>query len=177
MSVKSSNGFTILELLMVLAIIGLVAGLLIVNVDNVINSAANSSAQEQFKLAVRDARLIAVTGKKEVWVRYNDPVGAFEVVEWDGNVLKSHELNEKDLSYWEEVLFWPMMTKPYRRQVERDTLMGRAEVTIPAIRFHPTGVSHFVAVEWVPSERGVASEWVVIDAFSDAEVELDMDLG
>jgi len=171
---RDNRGFSIIELLMVLAVIGLAVGLFVVNIDNAIEGITRQSPAEVMLQSFRKARLLAVTEKKPVFLTYNRETDAFELrAEWEiaAAPVAIYPLDETDKPLIQNVRFWPI--EPMRMQTTRRyyETFEHGKLAWPSIRFEPTGLSHFVAVELVYAPEVADPVWMLMDPFSSGVLE------
>jgi prepilin-type N-terminal cleavage/methylation domain-containing protein len=169
------NGFTIFELLMVLAIMALIVGLFVANIDNAIRAVVRESPTDTLLKVVRQARLVAVTEKKPVSLDYNEETGEFLLRDHTQTVFYRLPIDKEDLKFIENLRFWPIA--PMRLQGNRRTYEQFSKVDNPVERmqFAPTGVSSFVAVEFVYDPQVAEPGWILLDPFSNGELEGELE--
>jgi prepilin-type N-terminal cleavage/methylation domain-containing protein len=85
-AVRRRQAFTLLEVLLVVALIGLLSGVLVTGLTRMLNPPPDSPAQA-FWRAARAARKHALENATQVRLSYNANDGAFEVIAEDGTAL------------------------------------------------------------------------------------------
>jgi prepilin-type N-terminal cleavage/methylation domain-containing protein len=88
------SAFTLLEILLVLAIIGLISGVLVVGVTSLLNDKP-VSAEEIFWKAVQEARKTALKSEHEVTLRFSDEERVRKFVVSDGQTTKEFPVQVK----------------------------------------------------------------------------------
>lgn len=175
---KELSGFTIIELLMVLAILLLGVGLFVVNVDNAIEGVQRQSPTEVLLQSFREARLLAVTEKRPVFLSFDEELARFELrteaSAWVQPVAFL-ALDEADRESIETVRFWPI--EPWSERANPRELLEFRVLDQPfsAVRFEPSGISNFVAVQWAYTPGISDPDWMLMDPFSSAELEGELE--
>ncbi len=170
-------GFSIIELLMVLAVIGLAVGFFILNIDNAIEGVTRESPGEVMLKSFRKARLMAVTEKQTVFLSYNSELDRFELRTGNRNsteVIASYDLDEADKGNMDAVNFWPI--EPFSEQTTRRKYEVFEHLPVPfaAVRFEPSGISSFIAVELGYAPEISEPVWMLMDPFSSAEINAEV---
>lgn len=167
---SSTRGFTILELVLVIVVITISAGLFIVNTDNMIRSMGKESPTDVLFHAIRQARLLAVTGKTPIYLSYDREEGAFLLRDYTGDTVVDLPMGPDNLEYVEDVKLWPVEPMPLRANTRGNQEFSVADQPIAVMHFAPTGVSSFVAVELVNDPQIADSDWILVDPFSNGEL-------
>lgn len=81
------SGFSLLEILVVLAMITLLATLSVINLSTVYDSADTVPAEEMLQMAVKESRYQAMRKKDIVYLTYNSKTSTFEVLDQEGYLL------------------------------------------------------------------------------------------
>ena len=170
-SLHPFNGFTVLELLLVIAVIALSAGLFIVNTENTIRTIGKESATDILFNAVRQARLTAVTGKTPVTMSYNAETGDFLLRDHTREIIYRFPFGEDNLKSVETVRFWPIAPMPIQNSTRSYQEFSVVDRPTDAMRFVSTGVSSFVAVEIIYDPQIADPDWILLDPFSNGELE------
>ena len=170
-TLRPLNGFTVLELLLVIAVITLSAGLFIVNTENTIRSIGKESATDVLFNAVRQARLTAVTGKTPVTMSYDEDTGDFLLRDYSREIIYRFPLGEDNLKSIETVRFWPIAPMPIQNSTRDYREFSVVDRPADAMHFVSTGVSSFVAVEIVYDPQIAEPDWILLDPFSNGELE------
>lgn len=171
---RNPHGFTIIELLMVLAILILGVGLFVVNIDNAIEGVNRQSPTEVMLQSFRQARLLAVTDKRPVFLSFEPDLGRFELRTGEpflSQAVAVFELDSADKDFIEAVYFWPI--EPWLETQTRRDSDGFVPLpeALPAVRFEPTGISNFIAVQWQYAPSVSEPVWMLMDPFSSAVLE------
>ena len=174
---RNHLGFSIIELLMVLAVIGLAVGLFILNIDNAIEGVTRESPGEVMLKSFRKARLMAVTEKQTVFLSYNSELDRFELRTGNRNsseVVASYDLDEADKESMDSVNFWPI--EPFTEQSTRRQYEVFEHLPLPlmAVQFEPSGISNFIAVELGYAPSISEPVWLLMDPFSSAEINAEV---
>lgn len=74
-----------MELVLVIAMVGLIASIVVINVDNLFERADEVPVEEVLALAVKEARYRATLEKERVDLRFNAETAAFEILNRAGN--------------------------------------------------------------------------------------------
>ena len=85
--IQARSGFTLLEILIVLAIIAGLSGLIVVNINALLNGIGTPPLEKVLQGAVREARYLAVTEKDTVSLGYDEERGEFIVSSENGAQL------------------------------------------------------------------------------------------
>ena len=73
------RGFTLIELILVIALIALVGGLMVVNARAILGGLGEEPVEQVLQDAVREARFQAASLKQPVLLSYNEENGTFDV--------------------------------------------------------------------------------------------------
>ncbi len=142
---RNLSGFTMVEIVMVIALIALAATLVVVNVDTLFDNADTVPTEELLFLAVREARYRAALEKETVYLRYDIPSVSFEITRENGAVLAQiptdHNLRDDPL----EVVFFTVL--PGQGRSTTSYLNYEPELSpMSRVPFSPLLVSpHFIA--------------------------------
>lgn len=160
----ATPAFSLLEVLIALALMGLLAALFVVSIPGIMDGLGTRPLPEILQKAVRDARFQAASRKELVTLRFDDELGAFVVLDGAGNMIAERESGYGADNAQVEVQFYQIL--PYEGV---DSVSRQAdEVKINEVRFHPDRSSTpFVAELDVEGERSRHR----FDPFSDLEVE------
>jgi prepilin-type N-terminal cleavage/methylation domain-containing protein len=86
------RGFTLIELIIVIALIALVGGLVVVNAQAILRGLGEEPAERVFQKAVREARYQAASLKESVFLKFDGDEAAISVVSENGAVLATFRL-------------------------------------------------------------------------------------
>lgn len=78
-SARPAAGFTLIEILLVVALIGLFATLFVVNIESLVRQSEGDAVETAFWGATRDARLHALVDREAQVVRFDPKAAAFVV--------------------------------------------------------------------------------------------------
>ena len=167
----SSSGFTVLELLLVMAVIALSAGLFIVNTESTIRTIGKESATDVLFNAVKQARLTAVTGKTPVTLSYDVDTGDFLLRDYSREIIYRFPMGEDNLESIENVHIWPIAPMPLQNTTRNYQEFSVVDSPAESMRFVSTGVSSFVAIEIIYDPQIAEPDWILLDPFSNGELE------
>lgn len=171
---RYNKGFTILELLMVLAVMGIALGLFVFNVEKAIDSVVKETVNDVLFKSVRQARLAAVTEKKPVYLSFDESIGAFQLTDHTGYAFAQYPIDERDFQQLETIRIWPILPMHMRASGRSYQEFEIAESSIARMQFEPTGISSFVAFE-LSYKTGISdSIWILVDPFSNGKLEGDL---
>jgi len=128
-----NNGFSILELLVALAIIALLASLFVVSIPGLMDGIGTRPLPEILQHAVRESRYQAALRKEIVTLRFDHEAGAFVVADANGNRLESIESGRGADSPDVRVEFFQILPFEGVKSLRRE---GK-QIEIDAVRFHP----------------------------------------
>jgi prepilin-type N-terminal cleavage/methylation domain-containing protein len=165
-------GFTLMELIMVLAIMGLAAGLFLMNVEQNLRNAVRQSPQDVFFEAVGYARMESIHSKQVHWLWYESTEHAFLVGTDRESPQRRFPIAASDQKFLEQVVFWPVRAPMLRESRRPGDPLQRMSQPAERIRFDPTGVSSFVAVEWIYRREVADPEWQVLSPFANGSMEV-----
>ena len=163
-SLTRNRGFSLLEILIALALVAVVSGIFIVSLPSLTDGLGSRPLETILQKSVRDARFHAAVEKERVSLVFDRERSAFVVRSDDGRELASRESGydpEDKISVRFEQ-FLPF--EGLRSSGEQ------ARVEIPMVRFHPDRSSTpFVAILEVENQRTEHR----FDPFSDLEIKRD----
>lgn len=166
---RGSGGFTLLELMLVFALIAMFTAALIVNIESMVRQSAASVVEGTFWEAVRTARTNALLQRRTETVRFEPRSGAFLVESWAGQ--KRFEIDRRD---WKSDLKLEIAFK--KRLASSQFTLVRGELVdlreIPSIQFFEDGTCTPFVLELVV---GDASRRIEIDPWTGAELLPDED--
>lgn len=125
--------FSLVEILVVIALIGLLAAVVAMNVTSMAGGLGPRPLPEILKRAVRDARFEAAFHKEVVTLRFDQEAGAFIVSDSHGNVVRSRESGYGLASGAVQVRFHQILPKTGTSAWS----VREERAPIPAVRFHP----------------------------------------
>jgi type II secretion system protein H len=163
---KGRFAFTLIEMLLVLALIGVFATLFVVNASSFGRQTATQAVEAQFWNAVREARTRAIVDRQAQAVRYDDEAVAFVVENIRDGAQSTFSVSRED---------WPPdleVAIALKKRVDRSQFtLVRGELVdlreIPEVRFFPDGA----CVPFVADFRvGDTERQIEIDPWTGAEL-------
>ena len=82
-----ARAFTVIELILVIALVGAIASLVVINIDNLFERADEVPVESLLAMAVKEARYRATIEKEMVHLNYNPETAAFEVMSNSGYLV------------------------------------------------------------------------------------------
>lgn len=150
------KGFSIIEVLIVLALIALVTGIFAVNFDVLLNSFSKKTPEKLLHEVIREARYQASYTHSEVALLYDKKAEAFHVINENGHVLAEFKNESK---YGFTFLTVPLVL--YKGGMF--SKVKSESSTLEGLMFNPDGSSTPANVE-VTTDAGKTRLW--IDPFS-----------
>ena len=86
---NGAAGFTLLEVLLALAVIALISGLAVINADAIFSGFDDKPLPEILKKAVRESRFLAATSKETVFLTFDSESSRFLIISRNGGVIQS----------------------------------------------------------------------------------------
>ncbi len=181
---RDSKAFTLLEIILVLSLIALIAGLAMNNIDGLLKAAAFTPPEQRFRDIVSEARIVAAENRETVTLSYNAEQGHFvlsssgslseegeedpfeeddpEAGEEDGSLFGEVGPSQEEYSYSKlTVTFFPMLSNEENDDPDERNF---AEEPIDEILFYPTGLSTPVKAVFEYDGRDITE--LTLDAFS-----------
>lgn len=93
------RGFTLIELIIVIALIALVGSLVVVNAQGILRGLGEEPVERILQKAIREARFHAASLKGETFLRYDEETGRLHVHDETGSTLASFNLQGKEDNY------------------------------------------------------------------------------
>ncbi len=90
------RGFTLIELIIVIALIALVGGLVVINAQAILRGLGQEPVERVLQKSVREARYQAASLKESVYLSFDEEESALEVTSETGQTLASFTLQEED---------------------------------------------------------------------------------
>ena len=90
------RGFTLIELILVIALIALVGGLVAINAEAMLRGLSEEPVDRIFQKAVREARFQAASIKEPTFLRYDGESGVLEISTETGRSLASFRTTPAD---------------------------------------------------------------------------------
>ncbi|MBC2592726.1 prepilin-type N-terminal cleavage/methylation domain-containing protein [Ruficoccus amylovorans] len=157
------SGFTLVEIVIVIGLMSLVAGLAIANFDTILPAFQSTPPEVKFRRAVREARIAAATTSRPAYLRYDALAEEFRVIE--KAAAAQEEPESADTPY-----FTPELTVEFLPiAAEKEGAIGGfggldATEPVPQLVFHPSGASTPARVRfrWRTGEESV----LTLDPFS-----------
>jgi prepilin-type N-terminal cleavage/methylation domain-containing protein len=89
MRLRIRNAFTLIEMLLVLAFIGLITSLVVINTDSMFSGFGTPECIQTFRKSLREARFQALSTKTETLLSFNHEEAAFIVTDLTGHITRS----------------------------------------------------------------------------------------
>ena len=99
------RGFTVIELIIVIALIALVGGLVVINAQAILRGLGQEPVERVLQKAVREARYQAASLKEPVTLSYDDEESALEIFSETGQSLATYSLEEDEDGEFPEISF------------------------------------------------------------------------
>lgn len=161
---RRTGGFTLLEMMLVIALIAMMSAALIINIESMMRQSAASVVEGAFWEAARTARTDALLKRRTETVRFDPRSGAFLVESPEG--VRRFDIDRKD---WKEDLTLEIAFKK-RLASSQFSLVGGELVDlreIPSIQFYQDGTCTPFVLELVVGE---ATRRIEIDPWTGAEL-------
>ncbi len=157
------QGFTLVEMLLVLALLALLGGLVVTNIDGLLSGLGQKPLPEILRDAVREARFQAAFTKEPVFLVYDEESAALRLITAANNELSRLSTGYDPKKDRVRVKFYQIL--PFRGA----EVTGRYEHSpTPYVTFHPDRSS-------MPFEVELEAEGITslhrYDPFSDVELE------
>lgn len=166
---RTRRGFTLLEMMLVIALIGMMATALVLNIESMMRQSEASAVEGAFWEAARTARTDALLKRRTETVRYDEKQAAF-LIESAGEVRR-YEIDRAD---WKSDLTVEIAFKK-RLASSQFTLVAGQLVDlreIPSIQFFQDGTCTPFVLELVV---GDSTRRIEIDPWTGAELLPDED--
>lgn len=126
------RGFTLIELIIVIALVALIGGLMAINAESILRGLGDEPVERIFQKAVREARFQAAYLKESTELRYDEESAAFEIHTGSGRGLASFPsgLEPEDPSV--EIIFEQILPE---EGLNRNSVLNTIEVS--AVTFRP----------------------------------------
>lgn len=124
-NIKNKNGFTAMELLTTIILIGVVTSVTLPNVSNFYSSTRVSTEAEKFVSNVRFARYKAIQEQKIIRLIFDTIVDAYKIQEYTGNTAINPidgSSDGYDNPNWESVLFETELVMDFGISFDKGTL-------------------------------------------------------
>lgn len=161
---RRAGGFTLLEMMLVVALIGMFTAALVLNIESMVRQSAASVVEGAFWEAARTARTDALLQRRTETVRFDERSGAFIVQSPAGQ--RRFEIDRKD---WKSNLRLEVAFK--KRLASSQFTLVRGELVdlreIPSIQFFQDGTCTPFVLELVV---GDATRRIEIDPWTGAEL-------
>ncbi|MEM9226484.1 MAG: type II secretion system protein [Verrucomicrobiota bacterium] len=168
-SSRQRSAFTLIEVVIVIGLISLVAGVAIANMDNLLGAFERTPPEVQFRHAVREARILAADEGRPAYVRFDSLEEAFKVIhsvtEPDEDADQSPLAATTDYGFSQpdvEVVFYPTPAEVYGGINRFDGIDSLEPLT--QLAFHPSGASTPATI--IIRERGRDELRLTLDSFS-----------
>lgn len=174
---NAKRGFTLLEVLTVMAFLAVIAGIVTLNFDKLVSASEEKPIDRVFVEALQDARILAATSGNVVYLSFDPqsegfvldersrqaPAGMFdeEDTPYDPTKPVSSQQFSFDKADSTEVLFYPRLSQPNGMTARLDDWSSEP---VKHMVFHPSGAATPAHV--VIRQPGLEDIEVDIDAFS-----------
>lgn len=165
-----ARAFTLVEVLLVLALIGLFTGIFVVNFESLLKESESEAVESAFWLATREARTRALVDRVPQALRYDEKGWAFVVDQDSGSNPRRFPISQENWSPDVELeVFFQKRIPPSQYSLIAGELVELRE--IEHVRFFPDGsCTPFV----VAIEVGAVERSIEIDPWTGSElVEVD----
>lgn len=166
-----------MEILVVLAIMGMVSGLVVASFGNLIQAIEEEPIERVFRQTVREARILAATSKNTVYLSYNKEYSEFRLVERSQVSLEEEGGEDED---FDQPLFVEQTGEPglsiefFPKVATRPNGFSSggefAQEPAKYLSFHPSGVA--TAAKVVFTDAGFTDS-LTVDAFSSGPIPVD----
>lgn len=157
---KPTKGFTLLEVLLVLALLALVSTLVIANFDAIFRGFQGEPIEDTVQKAVVEARYLAAYQKEAVFLEYNPGNATLQITNAFGDLFE--EIPTKIDPATLEITFFPIRPQNGSTALTPDTL-----TPISRIAFHPDSSSQPAAIQ---IEQDGEISTLIFDSFSNARL-------
>jgi type II secretion system protein H len=163
---RGRAGFTLIEMLLVIALIGVFATLFVLNAESLIKETATQAVETKFWEAVREARSNAIVNRRAQALWYDTKAAAFVVENVDSGTRQTFVISRED---WApdtplEVAFKKEVASNQHTMIAGELVTLRE---IPEARFFPDGAcTPFVVAFTVGAEK----KQIEIDPWTGAEL-------
>lgn len=125
------RGFTLIELVLVIALIAVAGTLVVANADALLRGLGSETAERTLQKAVQEARFLAASQRENTQLRFNRESGDLEILAEDGGRLAAFTLAPDVEGEVPEILFEQILPA--------EGLQGAREQTveIPSVAFRP----------------------------------------
>lgn len=159
------RGFTIIEIMIVLAIMALITSLVVINTDSILQGIGDPPVEETFRKTIREARYLAGKEKDIVTLRYDAEETTFHLYDANGQALATFPTG---LSSDELTVEWFLI--PPGAGLDLTPIGRQREIPLSEIHFHPDRSSTPFEVRFT---QGRAQLRQVYDPFSISLLEED----
>lgn len=162
------RGFTLVEILLVFALIGVAAAVTLVSFDMLGRSGESEPPEKALIRAIKEARLAAITEREWTYLRYNEAARSFDIEDSRGNTLHSLEL-DRVLPADQDPLRITFQGKKQETVGSFPVRPQETDLSLDRVAFSPQRVSAPFSAR---IEDGDIDLTIQIDAFSALPVEL-----
>ncbi|MEX0323398.1 MAG: prepilin-type N-terminal cleavage/methylation domain-containing protein [Puniceicoccaceae bacterium] len=99
------RGFTLIEIIIVIALIALVGALVAVNAESILRGLGGEPTERRLQVIIREARFQAASLKEPVNLRYDEESGILGAYSADGSLLASEALPKLSNDEFPEIEF------------------------------------------------------------------------
>lgn len=116
------RGFTLIELIIVIALIALVGGLVVINAQAILSGLGEEPVERTFQKAVREARFQAAYLKESTYLSYNEEEGVLEIISETGKSLASFPVETDSGDDPPEITFDQILPGEGLQRIRGDTI-------------------------------------------------------
>jgi prepilin-type N-terminal cleavage/methylation domain-containing protein len=126
------RGFTLIELVIVIALIALVGSLVVVNAEGMLRGLGKEPIDRMFQKAVREARFQAASIKESAYLMYDEKTGDLIILNDSGQQLEKFNISTEGSKEMPEVEFEQILPSQ-----GLDSFSAEETVTIKQVVFRP----------------------------------------
>ena len=90
------RGFSLIELVLVIALIALAGGLIVVNAQAILGGLGEEPVERTLQKAIREARFQAASLKESAFLRYDEESGSLQIYSETGRELAAFQTTQSD---------------------------------------------------------------------------------
>ena len=160
---KGRSGFTLIEIVLVIALITMVMGLSVISITAVTDT-QEKPIEQLFREYVREARIQAATAKQTVYLNFDSRKGEFVLAQKDGAAMEHAMAVDDTLEPSEWIVnFYLKLTAEDSSRFDASVPVY-AQEPVSQLMFHPSGVGQGAKVEFI--EKAGYQNTLTLDPFS-----------